>query len=469
MNHTCAISDDLAKDRPHSEPAGPPMLPGFALDRWRVFNCSAFRRLQYKTQVFVTDEGDHYRTRLTHTLEVAQISRILAERLGLNPVLTEVIAIVHDLGHPPFGHAGEAALQEMMGGHGGFDHNLQALRVIDLLEHPYRYFHGLNLANVVRWAHQLHSAEKGQGSEASNLEPPSLGSGELATGGRPPAAQGACNNDDDNDEDPLKRELRTGPDATGGRPPAAQGACNNDDNNSEDPLKRGVRTGSGATGESSAGLTGSDLPSGWLQQPLEGQVTNLADRIAYDVHDIEDALLAGLVSERDLQEVRLWRLAAEPVRRQWPDLMLPAIRRHILDAVTLHLVEDLVATTQDTLAGLAGQDRTAGLDWEALCRRASPAVAFSSETEEILREHEAFLTERAYRHPHVAAMDYKARLIIRALFDAHVQEPRLLPVRYFRRVEQQGVHRVVCDYIAGMTDRFCQDTYHTLFEPFQRL
>ena len=372
MSHAYAITDDLATHRPHAEPAGEPMLPGFALDRWRVSNCAAFRRLQYQTQVFVTDEGDHYRTRLTHTLEVAQISRILAERLGLNPVLTEVIAIVHDLGHPPFGHAGEETLQELMCDHGGFDHNLQALRVIDLLEHPYRHFHGLNLANVVRWAHQLHST-------------------------------------------------------------AANG--------------------------SSLG----DLPKNWRQQPLEGQVTNLADRIAYDVHDIEDALGAELVSERDLRDIRLWRLAADPVRSEWPDLMLPAIRRHILDALTLHLVEDLVATTNRNLAAKPHQT------WEAFCKADAPAVAFSPDTEAMLAEHEMFLSERAYQHPRVAAMDYKARLIIRAVFEAHVNQPRLLPVRYFRRIEEQGLHRVVCDYIAGMTDRFCQDTYHGLFEPFQRL
>lgn len=364
------------------------MLSGFALDRWRVSTCSAFRRLQYKTQVFVTDEGDHYRMRLTHTLEVAQVSRILAERLGLNPVLTEVIAIVHDLGHPPFGHAGEAALRELMADYGGFDHNFQALRVIDLLEHPYRHFHGLNLANVVRWAHQLHSADAG-----------------TATASSTPAGGAAV-------------------------------------------VHGGISTG---------------LPKDWRQQPLEGQVTNLADRIAYDVHDIEDALGAELVSERDLRDVRLWRLAADPVRRQWPDLMLPAVRRHILDALTLHLVDDLVATTNRNLAAATGDD------WEAFCKADAPTVAFSDETEAMLTEHERFLSERAYQHPKVAAMDYKARLIIRAVFEAHVKQPRLLPVRYFRRIDEQGLHRVVCDYIAGMTDRFCQDTYHGLFEPFQRL
>ncbi len=423
MERIYAITDDLAAGRPHPEPAGPPMLPGFALDRWRVFNCSAFRRLQYKTQVFVTDEGDHYRTRLTHTLEVAQISRILAERLGLNPVLTEVIAIVHDLGHPPFGHAGEAALQDLMADHGGFDHNLQALRVIDLLEHPYRYFHGLNLANVVRWAHQLHSTAGSPSSDARVAAPFDCAAGRYDAAMEPSAFSSGTSS----------------PANSAGVAPVA-----------------GAAPGAGMV----AGLA---LPVDWRQQPLEGQVTNLADRIAYDVHDSEDALGAELVSERDLQEVRLWRLAAEPVRQQWPDVMLPAVRRHILDAVTLHLVEDLVATTQRNLAAMAGDG------WEAFCRSAAPAVAFSPETEAMLQEHESFLAERAYRHPKVAAMDYKARLIIRAVSDAHVQQPRLLPVRYFGRIEQQGLHRVVCDYIAGMTDRFCQDTYHNLFEPFQRL
>jgi dGTPase len=207
----------------------------------------------------------------------------------------------------------------------------------------------------------------------------------------------------------------------------------------------------------------SDLPKDWRQQPLEGQVTNLADRIAYDVHDIEDALGAELISEQDLRDIRLWRLAADPVRREWPDLMLPAIRRHILDALTLHLVGDLVATTNHNLAAQPNQA------WETFCKADAPAVAFSPATETMLAEHETFLSERAYQHPRVAAMDYKARLIIRAVFEAHVKQPRLLPVRYFRRIDEQGLHRVVCDYIAGMTDRFCQDTYHTLFEPFQRL
>jgi dGTPase len=440
VEHICAVPDSVAKDRPHPEPeAG--MAPGFGLDRWRVFNCSAFRRLQYKTQVFVIDEGDHYRTRLTHTLEVAQISRLLAERLGLNPVLTEVIAIVHDLGHPPFGHAGEAALHELMSDHGGFDHNVQALRVIDLLEHPYRHFHGLNLANVVRWAHQLHATAKstirGQGTPSQDVQAPCA-----AGGGSPePDVQAPC--------------------AAGGRPPQRPrppntGRATNKDNDTAHPEGRTLN-------EDRPWQAAPDPPAGWRQQPLEGQVTNLADRIAYNVHDVEDALAAELVSEDDLQDVRLWRLAAEPVRRQWPDLPLAAVRRHILDAMARRLVDDLVAATERNLEPMAADG------WEAFCRAEAPTVTLPGETEAMLAEHEAFLAERAYGHPRVAAMDYKARLIIRALFNAHAQQPRLLPVRYFDRIERQGLHRVVCDYVAGMTDRFCQDAYHNLFEPFPRL
>ncbi len=426
MDPAHAIPDALAADRPNPEPAGEAMLPGFALDHWRVANCSAFRRLQYKTQVFVIDEGDHYRTRLTHTLEVAQISRLLAERLALNARLAEVIAIVHDLGHPPFGHAGEAILHEQMAGHGGFDHNLQALRVIDLLEHPYRHFHGLNLANVVRWAHQLHSAASDTAEEESTGQIPTAESPPEMTPSRPDAPHGNLSNQP---------------------PPVGSTPANTNP----------------ATSTSAPAGTGPALPADWRQQPLEGQVTNLADRIAYDIHDIEDALHAELVSEQDLRNVEIWRRAAEPVRARWPDLVLPAVRRHILDGLAMHLINDLLAQTRRNLEsmGMTG--------WQAFCAADAPAVAFSPETERMLSEHESFLAERAYRHPRVAAMDYKARLIIRALFDAHVSQPRLLPVRYFRRIGEHSPHRVVCDYIAGMTDRFCQDTYHTLFEPFSRL
>ncbi len=361
-----AIPDSLADDRPHHDDASEPLLPGFFKDRWRVFNCSAFRRLR-KTQVFVVDTGDHYRTRLTHTLEVAQVARLLASQLGLNDRLAEVMATVHDLGHPPFGHAGEAALHELMQSDGGFDHNMQALRVIDLLEHPYRSFYGLNLANVIRWSHLLHSG--------------------------PPAE-----------------------DARG------------------------------------------DLPGDWHEQPLEGQIVSQADRIAYDVHDVEDAIGADLVTERDLQEITLWRQAADPVRRAWPEAPLPAVRRQILDNLAFLLMQDLADQTRQNLHGFSDAS------WEAFCRAESSVVCFSPDMEALLQQHETFLHERAYKHSRVAAMDEKARVVIRSLFETYAAEPGLLPPRYLRRIEQHGLHRVICDYLAGMTDRFCLDTYSALFD-----
>lgn len=364
MEPTLAIPDAVAADRPHRDDPDQPLLPGFLKDRWRVLNCSAFRRLR-KTQVLATDEGDHYRTRMTHTLEVAQISCLLARQLDLHERVTEVLAVVHDLGHPPFGHAGEAALHELMQPYGGFDHNMQAMRVIDLLEHPYRWFYGLNLANVIRWSHQLHSG--------------------------------------------LPADAVRG-----------------------------------------------DLPADWRQQPLEGQVVTQADRIAYDVHDVEDALGAGLVTERDLNDLALWKAVAEPIRRQWPDAPLPAIRRHILDALAFRLVQDLVDQTRRAL------QRYEKATWQTFYQTETAVVCFSGEMQAMLHEHEAFLHERAYRHSRVAAMDYKAGRIVRSLFEAHVEQPRLLPVRYFSRIEQQGLHRVVCDYLAGMTDGFCQETYRGL-------
>jgi len=368
-----AVPDEVAEDRPHSEEPQPALLPGFERDRQRVLNCSAFRRLQYKTQVFVNHEGDHYRTRLTHTLEVAQIARTMAAAMGLNSVLAETLAVVHDLGHPPFGHAGEQALQELMRDHGRFDHNLQALRVVDVLEHPYRQFYGLNLANVIRFSLPLHETPYDEAAAAGHV------------------------------------------------------------------------------------------PESRRQAPLEAQVVAAADRIAYDTHDIEDGLGAGLLGERELNELQLWRDAAAPIRRRWPDEPLAALRRPILDAVTFRLIEDVLAAMRQALAGFAGNN------WEDVCAAEKPLVRFSGPMQQMLEELEAFLAAQLYQHPRVAAMDYKARLIVRGLFAAYTDNPALLPQRYSRRIDQQGLHRVVCDYIAGMTDRFCQDEYRRLFEPFPRL
>jgi len=368
-----------SRGRVHPEPPDP-IRDAFGLDRHRVLSCAAFRRLEYKTQVFVTFEDDHFRTRLTHTLEVAEIARRLAIALEVHPTLSEVIALAHDLGHPPFGHAGESALGDLMHDHGGFEHNRQSLRIVDYLEHPYPAFRGLNLTFEVR-------------------------------------------------EGIAKHETRYD------RP---------DSNDT-------VYACAGEVFESGPWPT------------VEGQIACVADQLAYDGHDLEDAIGAGLIGEADLQAVTLWRMAAESVRAAYPDLSLPAIRRPILDALLNTLLADVIAESRRRIA--AARPETP----KAVRQAANPLVAFSDAMSSPARELESFLLGRVYRHARLVRMDAKARRFIERLFAAYAADPRMLPERYFRRVDEQGVHRVVCDYIAGMTDRFCQDDYKRLFEPFERV
>jgi len=360
-----AVPDEEAENRPHPEPAASGFLKGFELDRWRLLNCSAFRRLQYKTQAFLTHEGDHYRTRLTHTLEVSQLARLLCRMLGLNETLAECLAFVHDLGHPPFGHAGERALVEGMSQFGGFEHNAQALRIVDYLEHPYRYFYGLNLAQVIRWSLQLHTS----------------------------------------------------------------------------PHDAATRR---------------DVPADWRQGPLEGQVLAVADRLAYDLHDIEDAIAAGLIDETHLSQVSLWQEACCRIRRTWPTEPLPAIRRHVLDEIARILIRDLMQQTDRNLASLSPTH------WQQVCTFAEPVLQLSPQGAAAICELETFLRQHVYSHPKVAEMDRAAAEMIKVLFSAYMSDPHLLPERYRRRIPEQGLARVVCDYIAGMTDRFCQREYERI-------
>ena len=338
-----------------------------AVDRHRVVHSAAFRRLQYKTQVFLTSEGDHFRTRLTHTLEVAHVARRLCRRLGLNGDLAEVVAFVHDLGHSPFGHAGETALNELMEEHGGFDHNGHSLRVVEYLEHPYPSFRGLNLTLEVRQAVARH------------------------------------------------RSRYDGP--------------------SDHPLADG-RCGS-----------------------LEGQVASLADRLAYDMHDLEDAIGAGLVSADQLDLIDLWREAIGPVRAEFGGLSMAAMRRPVLDRIADALLDDVTEHTRRhiDMLGIAGLG-----DVEAAVE---PIVGSGGERARQWNQIETFLREHVYLHDRLVRMDAEAGGLVAALFEAYVGRPRLLPDRFAGRIEDQGVYRVVCDYIAGMTDRFCQDECKRLFEP----
>jgi dGTPase len=310
-------------------------LPPLVLDRQRIVHCAAFRRLQHKTQVFVAPESDHSRTRLTHTLEVTHLARCIAARRGLNADLAEVVALAHDLGHPPFGHAGEQALDDCLRQHGGFEHNRHTLRIVEELEHPYPEFRGLNLTRVVRECLAKHSTPFDQ---------------------------------------PGQHPLQDG------RPP-----------------------------------------------PPEGLVVDLADRLAYALHDVQDGLYAGLLRPADLHEVELWRRAYVGPPDAWQ-----AHLRGTIDRIQTGWLEDL-------------------------SHPVGPAEAprLSVPLDEDLAQLERFLVEHVYRSAPLVAADDQARGILTAVFDACVATPAVLPPRFALRIAALGAQRVVADYVAGMTDRFC--------------
>ncbi|MBI5764952.1 MAG: deoxyguanosinetriphosphate triphosphohydrolase [Planctomycetes bacterium] len=370
-----AVRDDSSRGRRHADALAQSQSP-FELDRQRVLNCMAFRRLMHKTQVFVSDSSDHFRTRLTHTLEVVAQAQRLAKLLHLNDRLAGAIALAHDLGHPPFGHAGEVELSAIMKNHGGFEHNLQSLRVVDFLEHPYPEFRGLNLTFELR-------------------------------------------------ESLLKHRTRF-------------------DNPAGDAADSSHR----------------DLMDSGPQCPLEGQVANLADQMAYTLHDTEDGLVDGALTEEILAPSRIWRLAADEVRAIHPAAPVAAVRRPILDRIATRLHQDAAAESLRRIndAGVKSPDDARV--------NAADLIGFSSSVQDGIDELQAILLQALYRNHRVIRMDSKARRLIRELFDAYLAEPNLMPERYVTRLSTHGPHRVICDYIAGMTDRFCQEEHRRLFAPF---
>lgn len=332
-------------------------LPPLALDRQRILHCASFRRLEYKTQVFLALEGDHYRTRLTHTLEVAHLARCLADALGLCADLAEVVSLAHDLGHAPFGHAGERALNESMQAHGGFEHNSHSLRVVEFIEHPYPAFRGLNLTQAVRECLAKHTTRYDQ---------------------------------------PGPHPLQDG------QPP-----------------------------------------------PLEGEIADLADQLAYGLHDLQDGLHAGLFDPTCLAEIDLWGDHFDGPS----EASLADVRTHLrptIERIQRTLLADAIEFSRGRLHRSQPADR---------CITLSPGMQARLDA---LQE---FLYANVYRNPRLVRMDSKARRVVRALFDAYVAEPRLLPMRFLKRVERLGVERVAADYIAGMTDRFALAEYEELFDP----
>jgi dGTPase len=360
-----AAKSGRSEGRKHPEPEHAART-AFQRDRDRVIHCAAFRRLQYKTQVFVNHEGDYYRTRLTHSTEAAQVSRSIARSIGLNEDLCEVVALGHDLGHTPFGHSGQDALDECMREHGGFEHNRQSLRVVELLERRYPGFPGLNLSFETRESIRKHGWSPGRAAEPEY------------------------------------------------RPEWA-------------PL-------------------------------LEAQVVDVADSIAYDAHDIDDSVKAGLIREEQLAEVEIWRELTGGSALQGEMRVRAAVRELINREVT-----DLVTTT------LANVKRL-GLDSREAVRAArEPAVRFSPGMDRRKQELQRFLHENVYRHHRVLIMAGKAQRFIAGLFRAYTSAPAQLPPRFQEWAGQVGTPRAVADYIAGMTDRYCQDEYRKLFHPFENI
>jgi dGTPase len=346
----------------------------FARDRDRIIHCAAFRRLEYKTQVFVNHEGDYFRTRLTHSLEVAQIACGIARRLLLNEDLVEALALAHDLGHTPFGHTGEEVLNRLMAKYGGFEHNRQSLRIVERLEERYPGFDGLNLSWESREGIIKHSSDYDQASH-----------GEMAD------------------------------------------YC---------------------PGES---------PS------LEAQIIDLADEIAYNNHDIDDGLKAGYITLAELAKVELWRETFAEVAGKYPGL---DEARHIYQTISHligRLIHDVVVTT------LANINASRIMTLESVRLHPCRLVTFSPEIGSRNLELKKFLRQRLYRHYKVERMRVKAERFLVMIFESFVKNQSLLPWSYQGKCEEFGRERVICDFIAGMTDRYALEEYRKLFDPYERI
>jgi dGTPase len=338
----------------------------FQRDRDRILHTSAFRRLEYKTQVFINYEGDYYRTRLTHTLEVAQIGRTIARALGANEDLVEAICLAHDLGHSPFGHSGETALSRLMRDHGGFDHNKQSLRIVTKLERRFPEFPGLNLTWEVREGIVKHESEYDT-ADASDYNP----------------------------------ELRG---------------------------------------------------------HLEAQIANVADELAYTAHDLDDGLRSGMITISMLDGIPLWEIMSESIG--WRGSTLDELTRHRLIRRLIGMeVSDLIKTTNQQL--LESNVKSA----QDLQLLPFNVIAFSEDMHRRNRELKDFLYSNLYRHYRVVRMAVKAERILADLFRNYQTEPSMLPNHVQEMIDENGLERTICDYIAGMTDRFAVDEHQKLLDP----
>jgi len=334
-------------------------------DYARVIHSRAFRRLEYKTQVFLNGTGDHLRTRLTHTMEVVSISRCIARALGLNEDLTEAIALAHDLGHAPFGHSGEEALDARMLGHGGFDHNEQSLRIVERIEKKYPHIDGLNLTFELLEGLQKHRA---------SYEPP----------------------------------------------PGSHALC-------------------------------------YLSPSLEAQIANLADEIAYYSHDLDDGLDCHLIHPAQLAELEAWQESYDLAKSRYPDIEGRELNAYVIRCMIDREVEDVIGTSSKRIieAGIRSV--------EDVRRQPEPLIGYSDRLCTANRALRKFLYANLYYHPDVAQVNRRACEMLDRVFETYVENPNLLGGSSLHRIETDGLHRAVCDYLSGMTDRYLLDEYARLF------
>jgi len=355
--------DSQGRAYPDKEPS---YRTRFQRDRDRILHTSAFRRLEYKTQVFINFEGDYFRTRLTHTLEVTQIGRSIARALGANEDLVEAVCLAHDLGHAAFGHSGELTLNSLMADYGGFDHNRQSLRIITELEQRYPHFPGLNLTWEVREGVVKHETEYDI-SDASAYEP----------------------------------ELRGN---------------------------------------------------------LEAQIANVADELAYTTHDLDDGLRSGMITPADLAGLELWKLLLDSVG--WDGQGQDDLTRHrLIRRLIGLLVSDVLEATDKRIA--ASQAHSAR-DLQKLDHN---VIGYTDDMQRRNTELKKFLFKKLYNHPRVVRMAEKASRVLSDIFNAYLKAPAMLPYDFQALVKERGLQRTVCDYLAGMTDRYAIQEYGNLFDP----
>jgi dGTPase len=353
-----------SRGRQYSEPAHA-FRTEFQRDRARIIHSRAFRRMEYKTQVFLNGTGDHLRTRLTHSIEVASISRTIARALRLNEDLAEAIALAHDLGHAPFGHSGEEMLAECMRDHGGFDHNRQSVRVVELLEDPYPNFPGLNLTFEVREGLRKHGAFHETEGVTRPHAPPNL------------------------------------------------------------PSYR--------------------CPS------LEAQVADLADEITYYSHDLDDAVDFEILDAAQLEKNEVWHRSLRAVLARYPDAREPELHKLIIRDIIDTEVYDLVSTSTKSIADAGVQSA------DEARQQSAPLICYSDDLFQANRDLRKFLYQNVYYNPRVSEVNRRACEMLRQVFQVYLADPDKLGETAAKRIETEGLHRTVCDYIAGMTDRYLME------------